>query len=77
MVMPTGPTVAMAPPPGKPFNIFNSEFEKCNQLAKRQMGNYYNYSSSGEAQFFYDNAYVQCMISHGNQVQPPVRLDSN
>ena len=77
VVMPTGPSVTMAPASGKPFNIFHSEFEKCNQLAKRQMGNYYDYISSEQAQFYYDNAYVQCMISYGNLIQQPVRVDSN
>lgn len=71
--MPTGPSVTMAPASGKPFNIFRSEFEKCNQLAERQMGNYSDYISSEEAQIYYDNAYVKCMISYGNLIQQPVR----
>ena len=77
VAMPTGTGVTMAPASGKPFNIFHSEFEKCNQLAARQMGNYYDYISSEQAQFYYDNAYVECMISYGNRVQLPVGVDSN
>jgi hypothetical protein len=76
VVMPTGPSVTLAPAPGKPFNVFHSEFDKCNQLAKRQMGKYYDYISSEEAQFYYDNAYAQCMLSYGNRMQQPVRVDS-
>jgi len=73
VTLPTGPSVTMAPPSEKPFNIFNSEFEKCTQLANRQMGQYYDYVSSEEAQYYYDNAYVRCMISYGNRIQQPVR----
>ena len=75
VIMPTGPRVTMAPASGKPFNIFRSEFEKCNQMAGQQMGNYYDYASSEEAQFYYDNAYVKCMLSYGNRIQQPVRVD--
>ena len=77
VIMPTGPGVTMAPASGKPFNIFRSEFEKCNQSADRQMGNYSDYISSEEAQNYYDNAYVNCMISYGNRIQQPVCVDSN
>ena len=73
VVMPTGPSVTMAPGSGKAFNVFRTEFEKCNQQAGSQMGNYYDYDSSEEAQSYYDKAYVRCMLSYGN-VQQPVRM---
>ena len=75
--MPTGPMVTTAPASGEPFNVFRSEFEKCKELAGRQMGSYYNYETSEEAQFYYDNAFAQCMTSHGNRILParlPARM---
>jgi len=77
VIMPTGPSVTMAPASGKPFNIFNSEFKKCTELAESRMGNYSDYMSSEEAQIYYDKDYVKCMTSYGNRVLPPLRMDSN
>src|SRR5574338_627950 len=74
VTMPTGPSVLVLPAQGKPFEVFQSEVGQCRQLADRQMGKYFDYSSSQEAQLYYDRAYVQCMISHGNQIPQPARV---
>jgi hypothetical protein len=121
--MPTGPSVMVMPPPGKPFEVFQGEDATCRQWAQRQIGanpqeiaNKNTASGAavgtavgaglgaaigaasghagagalvggasglivgtsagaqagqaygGEAQRRYDNAYVQCMYSYGNQV---------
>jgi hypothetical protein len=72
VTLPTGPSVATSPATGKPFDLYLSEDGKCRQLAERQLGNYYDYFSTQEAQYHYDNVYVQCMRSYGNlQIQPP------
>jgi len=72
VTLPTGPSVSMSPPTGKPVDIFQTEDGNCRQYADRQLGNDYDYFSTQEAQYHYDNVYVQCMRSHGNQIQLPV-----
>jgi hypothetical protein len=72
VTLPTGPSVTMAPASGKPFNVFQSEFEACNRSAEQRLGAYYDYSSSQEAQYHYDTVFMQCMLSHGNTVLSPV-----
>ncbi len=74
VTMPTGPSVLVMPAQGKPFDVFQSEVGKCRQWADSRMGKFYDYYSSQEAQFYYDNAYIQCMISHGNQIPRPARM---
>jgi hypothetical protein len=74
VTLPTGPSVLVMPAKGKPFEVFQSEVENCKQVAGGRMGKYYDYYSSEEAQFYYDNAYVQCMISYGNRTPQPVRM---
>ena len=74
VTLPAGPSVTMAPASGKPFDLFESEFGKCKQLADRQMGKSYEYSSTQEAQLYYDNIYVRCMTAYGNRIQQPVRV---
>ena len=66
VTLPTGPRVSMSPADGKPFDLYLVEDGKCRQVAERQLGKYYDYFSSLEAQYHYDNVYAQCMISHGN-----------
>ncbi len=58
----------MSPGEGKPFNIYLEEDRKCRQIAERQLGKYYDYFSTYEAQYHYDNVFVQCMTSHGNRI---------
>jgi hypothetical protein len=72
VTLPTGPTVPTSPAAGKTFDIYLAEDEKCRHLAERQLGKYYDYFSTQEAQYHYDNVYVQCMRSYGNQIQSPV-----
>ena len=36
--MPTGPTVMVMPPPGKPFEVFAAEDSACRQWAQQQIG---------------------------------------
>src|SRR5512137_2332930 len=72
VTLPTAPSVTMAPAPGKPFDVFRSEFEQCTKSAERQLGEYYDYNSTQEAQIHYDNVYLQCMRSHGNTIISPV-----
>ncbi len=71
VTLPTAPSVTMAPPAGKGFDVFRGEFETCTQFAAEQMGNSYEYASSQEAQFRYDTVYLRCMLSHGNVIQSP------
>ena len=71
VTLPTGPSVSMSPPTGKPIDIYQTEDGKCRQYAERQLGKDYDYFSTQEAQYHYDNVYVQCMSSHGNRIQPP------
>jgi hypothetical protein len=66
VILPTGPSVPMSPATGKPFDLYLEEDGKCRQVAERQLGKYYDYFSTQEAQYHYDNVYVQCMHSHGN-----------
>lgn len=73
VILPTGPSVPMSPGEGKPFNIYLEEDRKCRQIAERQLGKYYDYFSTYEAQYHYDNVFVQCMTSHGNRILFPVR----
>ena len=72
VTLPTGPSVPTSPAAGKPFDLYLAEDGKCRQLADRQLGRYYDYISTQEAQWHYDNVYVQCMRSHGNQILSPV-----
>jgi hypothetical protein len=73
VVLPTAPSVPMAPPEGKPFDLYLAEDGECRQLAEQRLGRYDDYFSTQEAQHHYDNLFVQCMLSHGNLlVQPPV-----
>lgn len=46
---------------------------KTTSLSEQQLGKYYDYLSSYEAQYHYDNIFVQCMTSHGNRILVPVR----
>jgi hypothetical protein len=72
VILPTAPSVPMAPATGKPFDLYLLEDEKCRQLAERQMGKDYDYFSTQEAQYHFDNVFVQCMLSHGNLLLSPV-----
>ncbi|HYA86586.1 MAG TPA: glycine zipper family protein [Nitrospirota bacterium] len=36
--MPTGPSVMVLPPPGKPFEVFQAEDSMCRQWARQQIG---------------------------------------
>ena len=114
---PMGPRVAVMPPPGKPFDVFQQDDAACRQFGQQQsagaaeQGNNAQFGSAvigtvlgaglgaaigggrgaaigagagalggtavgsnqaarGQytAQQLYDNAYTQCMYSHGNQV---------
>jgi hypothetical protein len=71
VTLPTGPSVPMAPAAGKPFDLYLVEDEKCRQLAEGRLGNDYDYFSTQEAQYHYDNVFVQCMLSHGNLILSP------
>ena len=63
--VPTGPSVMVLPPAGKPFEQFQAEDARCRQWARQQIGlASYNYES--EAQRAYDIAYQQCMYAYGN-----------
>jgi len=73
VTLPTGPSVPMSPEDGKPFNVYLAEDRKCRQIAEQQLGKYYDYLSTYEAQYHYDNVFVQCMTSHGNRILSPVR----
>jgi len=55
VALPTGPSVPTSPADGKPFNLYLTEDGKCRQLAERQLGKYYDYFSTQEAQYHYDN----------------------
>jgi len=121
--IPTGPSVMVMPPPGKPFDVFTKEDNTCKQWAQQQIGtnpqeiankntttgaavgtavgaglgaaigaasgqagagaviggasgllvgtsegSQAGQAYGNEAQRRYDNAYVQCMYSYGNQV---------
>jgi len=71
--LPTGPSVNVAPGTGKSFDLFLTEDAKCRQWAEQQGGSaqesYPTIEDYGrEAQRRYDNAYIQCMYSYGNQV---------
>jgi len=73
VTLPTGPSVTVMPASGKNFDVFRSEDAKCRQWAEQQsdsaQDSYNTLEDYGrEAQRRYDNAYVQCMYSHGNQV---------
>jgi hypothetical protein len=70
---PTGPSVNVMPSQGKNFDVFLTEDAKCRQWAEQHGGSaqdsYPTIEDYGrEAQRRYDNAYVQCMYSYGNQV---------
>ena len=75
VTLPTGPSVTMAPASWKPLDIFQSESEECKKFADRRMGKYYDYVSSQDAQFYYNNAYVKCMISYGSE-SPPAKPEA-
>ncbi len=66
VILPTGPSVPMSPSDGKRFDLYLEEDGKCRHVAERQLGKYYDYFSTQEAQYHYDNVYVQCMHSYGN-----------
>lgn len=72
VTLPTAPSVPMAPAKGKPFDLYLEDDGTCRQLAERQLGRYYDYFSTQEAQYHYDTAYVNCMLSRGNVALPPV-----
>jgi hypothetical protein len=68
---PTGPSVMVLPPAGKPFEQFQAEDAKCRQWA-RQQSNLASYNYESEAQRTYDIAYQQCMYAYGNII-PGIR----
>jgi hypothetical protein len=73
VTLPTGPSVNVLPSQGKNFDLFLAEDAKCRQWAEQHGGSaqdsYPTIEDYGrEAQRRYDNAYVQCMYSYGNQV---------
>jgi hypothetical protein len=73
VILPTGPSLPTAPAEGKPFDLYLADDAKCRQVAERQLGKYYDYFSTQEAQYHYDNVYVHCMRSYGNLlIQSPV-----
>jgi len=73
VTLPTAPGVPVSPADGKPFDRYLEEDATCRQIAERQLGKYYEYYSSQEAQYHYDNVYLPCMLSHGNKlIQTPV-----
>ena len=67
--LPNEPTVAVMPPPYKPFEVFQADQQACmayaGQVVAQPNGNdtYYYYP-----QYRYNIAYEQCMYSRGNQV---------
>jgi hypothetical protein len=67
--LPTEPTVAVMPPPYKPFEVFQADEQACKayagQVVAQPEGNdtYYYYP-----QYRFNIAYEQCMYSRGNQV---------
>ena len=73
VTLPTGPSLPMSPEEGKRFDVYLAEDRKCRQIAEQQLGKYYDYLSTDEAQYHYDTLFVQCMTSHGNQILSPVR----
>jgi len=73
VTLPTGPSLPMSPEEGKPFNVYLAEDRTCRQIAEQQLGKYYEYLSTDEAQYQYDTVFVNCMLSHGNRILGPVR----
>ncbi len=73
---PVGPSVLVLPAQGKPFEAFQAEEMACRQWANQQIG-----ASAGKCQTYdsdetqrrYNNAYIQCMYSKGNQVPGVLR----
>ncbi len=72
--LPTGPSVMVLPPEGKPFEQFQAEDAMCRQWAGQQIGPAYQ-DYPNEAQRRYDIYYQQCMYAHGNII-PGVRYTS-
>src|SRR5579875_2930281 len=79
-VGPLGPTIPVAPGPGKSFAAFAADQETCRQYADAQVGPQAAYANSGAGfaqmslQQQYDLAYAECMSAHGNRVpgfRPP------
>jgi hypothetical protein len=75
--IPNGPSVAVMPAPGKPFDLFVAEDRECRQFAQQSIGTTANQDAMGsdasrysgnEAQRRYDIAYEQCMYAKGNQL---------
>ncbi len=65
--VPTGPSIRVMPGPGKPFEVFQSDDAACRQWAsQRTRPESFEYESAVQRR--YDNAYMQCMYSKGNQV---------
>ena len=67
--LPNEPTVAVMPPPYKPFEVFQADEQACKaygrQVVAQPEGNDYNYYYP---QYRFNIAYEQCMYSKGNQV---------
>jgi hypothetical protein len=72
--VPTGPSVMVLPPKGKPFEQFQAEDAKCRQWAGQKVGTTYQ-DYQYEAQRRYDIYYQQCMYAYGNMI-PGVRYTS-
>jgi hypothetical protein len=67
--LPTEPTVAVMPPPYKPFDLFVADEQACKAyagqvVAQPEAANSYYYYP----QYRFNVAYEQCMYSRGNQV---------
>jgi hypothetical protein len=73
---PSGPRVVVLPGTGKTYNEFSQNDKLCRQYAGRSIGIAADGSavpesprySGEEAQYRYDEAYIQCMYAHGNKV---------
>jgi hypothetical protein len=69
MTIPNGPSVAVMPAQGKPFDMFVAEDRECRQFAKQSAGSdASSYTEYYELQRRYDIAYEQCMYAKGNQL---------
>jgi hypothetical protein len=73
---PSGPRVVVLPGTGKTYDAFTQNDKLCRQYAGRSIGVMPDGGavpesprvSGDEAQYRYDEAYIQCMYAHGNKV---------
>jgi hypothetical protein len=83
--LPTSPAIMAVPAAGKSLAAFNQDDMSCRNYAAVQVKasanapdqrSFLTYSAD-RAQWSYDNAYAQCMASHGNTIQPPPRSSAS